>query len=511
MSEGGEGTSYHARSSEPDREPNPPCGAGAREAGLRTDYSAFVSASADSGDLNRALTLMDKARARGLNLDSSSLSNFFCPFGDEDQEQESAPPASRSSKRWAWGYKLKCGPGARGKAWARGSGRGSGSSQGPHGGGGDASPRKAATPGAEAANADRWRDLPMELLAEVLDLVDNRTVVIATGVCRGWRNAIGRGVADLSFSCLTDSALEAVAAWCRHLESLDLSMASALSDHVCADVAAAANGGAHTWQVLDLSGCLGVTETGVIAIADSCPDLRLLNLCGCEQAGTDKALQAIAKGCPRLQSLNLGWCERLTDAGVSALAAGCAGLRVLDLCGCLLITDGSIVQLAEKCRGLQALGLHCCRDVSDISMAALVRSSQCSSSPAPARHLGCLQEGCDGRTAHHGDCRQPRLGLIAPSWTHYRALAEASGSSSAGLVSLNLSGCTNLHAPVVQAVCDAFPALHTCPNRRSLNISGCLGLTSVHCRCIADSFQFAERYRPNGERGVEYHPRQRPL
>jgi F-box and leucine-rich repeat protein 1 (S-phase kinase-associated protein 2) len=40
-----------------------------------------------------------------------------------------------------------------------------------------------------------------------------------------------------------------------------------------------------------------------------------------------------------------------------------------------------------------------------------------------------------------------------------------------------------LKAAAMQALCDAFSSLHTCPNQRSLNVSGCLALTNVHCHC----------------------------
>lgn len=49
-------------------------------------------------------------------------------------------------------------------------------------------------------------------------------------------------------------------------------------------------------------------------------------------------MQALAQHCRGLQSLNLGWCEHITDKGVIALTQGCPDLRVVDLCGCSLIT-----------------------------------------------------------------------------------------------------------------------------------------------------------------------------
>ena len=46
----------------------------------------------------------------------------------------------------------------------------------------------------------KWQDMPMELLVRILALVDDRTVVVATGVCTGWRDSICAGVTELSFA-----------------------------------------------------------------------------------------------------------------------------------------------------------------------------------------------------------------------------------------------------------------------------------------------------------------------
>lgn len=56
-----------------------------------------------------------------------------------------------------------------------------------------------------------------------------------------------------------------------------------------------------------------------------------------------------------------------------------------------------------------------------------------------------------------------------------------------GLRTLNISQCTALTPPAVQAVCDSFPALHTCSGRHSLIMSGCLNLMSVHCACAVQA------------------------
>lgn len=46
----------------------------------------------------------------------------------------------------------------------------------------------------------KWPDIPMELLVRIMTLVDNRTVVVASGVCNAWRDALRHGILELSFS-----------------------------------------------------------------------------------------------------------------------------------------------------------------------------------------------------------------------------------------------------------------------------------------------------------------------
>lgn len=51
----------------------------------------------------------------------------------------------------------------------------------------------------EAVSLNGWKDLPMELLLRIV-LGDDRTVIVASGVCTGWRDAICTGLARLCLS-----------------------------------------------------------------------------------------------------------------------------------------------------------------------------------------------------------------------------------------------------------------------------------------------------------------------
>ena len=319
-----------------------------------------------------------------------------------------------------------------------------------------------------------WKDLPIELLLRIMSIIgDDRMLVVASGVCTGWRDALGWGLTNLSLSrCqqnmnnlmislahkftklqvltlrqnipqLEDSAVEAVSNYCHDLRELDLSRSFRLSDRSLYALAR----GCPQLTKLNISGCSNFSDTALTYLTFHCKNFKCLNLCGCGKAATDRALQAIARNCGQLQSLNLGWCEDVTDKGVTSLASGCPDLRALDLCGCVLITDESVIALATGCPHLRSLGLYYCQNITDRAMYSLANS---------------------------------RVKSKRRRWDSVRS---SSSKEEDGLANLNISQCTALTPPAVQAVYDSFPALHTCPGRHSLIISGCLSLTSVHCAC----------------------------
>ncbi|KAJ0795801.1 putative F-box domain, leucine-rich repeat domain superfamily, F-box-like domain superfamily [Helianthus annuus] len=318
-----------------------------------------------------------------------------------------------------------------------------------------------------------WKDIPMELLMRIVCLLDDRTVIVASGVCSGWRDAICLGLTHLSLSWCTnnmnnlalslapkftnlrvlnlrqkdkplldDNAVETIANNCHDLEDLDLSKSFKLGDQSLYALAR----GCPELTKLNISGCSGFSDRGLKFLSCYCRKLKVLNLCGCVKAATDKALKSIGYNCRQLESINLGWCEGVGDVGVMSLAYGCPDLHAIDLCGCVFITDESVIALANNCLHLRSLGLYYCQNITDRAMYALAHSR------VKNRH--------------------------EVLWESVKTRYEEEG-----LMNLNISQCTALTPPAVQALCDSFPALHTCPGRHSLIISGCLNLTSVHCTC----------------------------
>lgn len=120
----------------------------------------------------------------------------------------------------------------------------------------------------------------------------------------------------------------------------------------------------------------------------------------------------------------------------------------------LVIADESVIALANGCLHLRSLGLYYCQNITDRAMYSLAANSRV-------------------RSKH---------GL----WDSMQQ-SSSRDNDKEGLMNLNISQCTALTPNAVQAVCDSFPALHTCPGRHSLIISGCLSLTSVHCACAVQA------------------------
>ncbi|KAH9297302.1 hypothetical protein KI387_028984, partial [Taxus chinensis] len=384
----------------------------------------------------------------------------------------------------------------------------------------------------------KWQDLPMELLVRILLLADDRTVIIASGVCTGWRDAICVGVQELSLSwCkqhmsnlvlsaipkftrlhslnlrqnqhqLNDQAVEMVAKHCNDLRALDLSNSTQLTDKSLEALAR----GCNLLEKLNISGCSGVTDSALVVLSEKCNKLRHLYLCGCVRAASDRALLALARSCCHLQSLNLGWCDRVTDVGVTGLAQWCPELRAVDLCGCVLITDRSVIALAGNCHHLRSLGLYYCQNITDTAMYSLVNSGIYRSVKPSLKHKSSNSryntELVSQATVTHGAQRSGSGGGTGSCISTDRTAAGSrdymesvlNDQEDYGLVQLNISQCTSLSAPAVQAVCNTFPALHTCPERHSLIISGCLNLTSVHCVCAVEALR-ERRNRAASSRG----------
>jgi hypothetical protein len=123
-------------------------------------------------------------------------------------------------------------------------------------------------------------------------------------------------------------------------------------------------------QSLDLYGCQQITDASIISISTNCTGLQSLNLRECNQI-TDTSIISLSTHCTGLQSLNLVGCKEFSDASIISISTHCIGLQSLDLAGCRQITDASIISISFHCTKLQSLNLNCCRQITDTSIISL--------------------------------------------------------------------------------------------------------------------------------------------
>eukprot|EP00899_Mesostigma_viride_P024232 jgi/Mesvir1/4994/Mv18036-RA.1 len=267
------------------------------------------------------------------------------------------------------------------------------------------------------------------------------------------------GVIALSYSCLAQEAARRyprltylnVAGW----EGVNDAGLIALAES-CPNLTA-----------LDVSGC-PVYASGIRAVAMSCPRLRRLGMTACRS--DDSMLVEIACLCPRLEALDVDY-SAVTDDGVAAIAHGCAHLRRLVLPKG--VTCSSIRKVARHCLFLEHLGVHA---VSDAMLESL------------AAHCPRLQR-LEGR-----DCERVTdagISTLAAKCTGLRRLnvpgADVSdvgvavvASHCAGLEYLNMAGCGRVTDASISLVA------RSCGQLRHLSVAMCSQVTGASISFVTE-------------------------
>ncbi|KKA26324.1 hypothetical protein TD95_003516 [Thielaviopsis punctulata] len=125
-------------------------------------------------------------------------------------------------------------------------------------------------------------------------------------------------------------------------------------------------------RILDLTGCVELTDDGVKQVIGLAPRLRNVVLAKCRNI-TDASLRAIATLGKNLHFIHLGHCNQITDAGVSYLVQACTRIRYIDLGCCTLLTDDSVRLLADLPK-VKRIGLVKCNQITDASINVIARN-----------------------------------------------------------------------------------------------------------------------------------------
>ncbi len=163
-----------------------------------------------------------------------------------------------------------------------------------------------------------------------------------------------------------NEALLAACFNCPLLRELHCWTVPLLSDETleCFVSAAAGRSACSALETLDLGECTALTASALAAFFRVTPRLKSLDLTSCKLS--DNVLLSIS-GAPLLTHLSLSKCTGVTDAGIVAIADGCAQLVHLDLNSCSDLTGDALQALNVGCASLKKplVNLSGCSKISD--------------------------------------------------------------------------------------------------------------------------------------------------
>jgi hypothetical protein len=129
-------------------------------------------------------------------------------------------------------------------------------------------------------------------------------------------------------------------------------------------------------KVLDLSGCVTITDEATRAIANHVRGLRRLNLSICVSLRDSTVIEEIVRHNASLTFLSLSGVKCLNDALVTVIAESCPRLEYLSLASHSQISDAALAQLGERCRAVRELWLKGCMNVTDVGLKHLAQCKQ---------------------------------------------------------------------------------------------------------------------------------------
>ncbi|KAK4446814.1 SCF E3 ubiquitin ligase complex F-box protein grrA [Podospora aff. communis PSN243] len=136
---------------------------------------------------------------------------------------------------------------------------------------------------------------------------------------------------------------------------------------------------------LTLTGCKGLTDTGLIALVRNNTHLLALDI-SLDVQITEASINAIAENCRRLQGLNVSSCTKISNDSLINLAQNCRFIKRLKLNDCSQLMDEAVIAFAEHCPNILEIDLHQCRLIGNEPITRLLAKGQ---SLRELRLVGC--------------------------------------------------------------------------------------------------------------------------
>lgn len=331
---------------------------------------------------------------------------------------------------------------------------------------------------------------------------------------------------------VTDVGLLALSERCPGLTELDLSGSECVTDVGISWL----SGGCHGLKIVNLNGCNKVTDVGILAISEGCPVLENLSIASLKKV-TDIGVRHLSRGCPRLQLLDVTGLFLITDGkvrdfgleGLQALAQTCGNLRTLNLTGCFQVAEVALRALGRGCTSLTAISLAGCHRVDARGVAYLTKGcpdlknlsfrtcervddnvlwqvGRNSHRLTTLNLVGCdaitdygvsaVAKGCRGlQTLNVAGCKKV---------TDLSLLALAEAKMTPGLAVLNMGGCTDVSDTGVSWLAER------CTSLLSLNLKGC-SVSKTGLKALTQTWSYVTIRRDAGWVGVWPKPRAKDL
>ncbi|XP_053374436.1 F-box/LRR-repeat protein 4-like [Mercenaria mercenaria] len=200
-------------------------------------------------------------------------------------------------------------------------------------------------------------------------------IVSEAAFCR-YVQACGQNLRDLylsSCSFVTQYSIHEIAKSCPNLEELDIGSCKGIDSDGFYDISSL-----QSLKRLNLYRT-NIDQYALLSIIRSCSGLKHLNLgsTDCVHA-FDEVLLALGNNTKKLVSLDLWRCRTVSNVGVSALANGCPDLQELDIGWCADVKSSSmcLIELVRNCTQLKKLFLTANRTVCDADLLAIAQYSK---------------------------------------------------------------------------------------------------------------------------------------
>jgi len=187
---------------------------------------------------------------------------------------------------------------------------------------------------------------------------------------------------------LAEAAISEIASFCQNVTTLDFTRTknlwrNGIDDSVVVPVVIKM----HKLKTLNLSGCCGVTNASLEALASHCSHIIKADFTDCMI--NDDGIAKLVQGCPLIEELKLCYVKELTDVGIKALANGCCcrSIKSLNISGSKLITDESIKVVAKQCSNLQAIDIS---NIAQLTSVAITHLADFSLNLIAVDIRGCL-------------------------------------------------------------------------------------------------------------------------